>query len=52
MGNLHDYPMYIYDSISLNYFENEKYFRHKLQRKSKQISRSVPFFPRIVSFTR
>jgi len=28
-GTLHEYPRYIYDSISLNSSENEKCFRHK-----------------------
>ena len=27
--------MYIYDNIALKYSQNEKYFREKLQRKSK-----------------
>jgi len=38
-------PMYIYDSISMNYYYNEKCFRRKLQRKSKHVFLcSITFF--------
>ena len=36
MGTLHEYLWYSYDNIFLHSYQDEKYFRQNLQRKSKQ----------------
>ena len=38
--------MYIYNNISLNFSYNQKYFKQKLQCKSKHISCSITFSPK------
>ena len=45
-------PIYIYDNISLSSSQTEKYFTHKLQRKSKHTFCVHKSFPKIVSFIR
>jgi hypothetical protein len=43
--------VYIYENISLNFFENERYFRRKFVKETKtRIHCSINVFAKIVQF--